>query len=180
MIRVEPAGAFAPDDALERRPRRDDVAEPADDVQQRELGMLDPEHGRGPLEKWRERQLRRLLHARRVVEELAEQQLDSTGLRRRPLDERLDERIRRRRAIERRDELVTDLVEQRRVELLLAREVIDDRRERQLGARRDVSHARTVKPVRDDDGFCGLEDPRACALALRRVTAVRQNGTFVP
>ena len=76
-------------------------------------------------------------------------------------------------------ELLGDRCEHGAVELLLAREVIDERRERQVGRGGEVPHARAVKPALGEQLLGGRENVIACALAFRRVTAELDGGDHV-
>ncbi len=168
------ACADSTDDAIDRGPRREDVADPADEVQYRELGVF---HRRGACDQLgcarqerSERELRCTHDARWIVEQLAEQQLDPTWLREAPAHERDREAIDPICAIgsiERARELLGDRREHRGVELLLAGEVIDNAGERQASSARDVAHARTVKAAGCEQRLGRAQDPVAGAASLR-------------
>ena len=169
--------ARRPDDAIDRRPRSDDIAKRSDGVQHRDFVTDDRSC---TLEKRCERQLRRSTHARRIVEELAQQELHPARLGRRPVHERGDEAVDIVHVVESGEQLRADVVQERRVELLLAREVIDDGREWEARRGRDVAHARTVKTARHEQLLGRLQDANARTLAFRRMTAIQHNGTTVP
>lgn len=151
-------------------------------MQYGQLGMRDARRHQaaGALEHRRERQLRRRRDARRIVEQLAQQEPHAIRRSPRPGDQHGRERVGGR-AVERAHQLVGDRAEHRRVELLLAREVIDDVRERQPRGLRDIAHARAVEARRHELRLGGGDDATSGTLALRRLAAEREheNGTTV-
>lgn len=134
------------------------------------------------LEDRRQRQLVRAGQADRVVEQLADQELHAIRPPRRPAREAAGELVEDRRPVRgpggRRqprqlvDQLGRDVLEDRGVELLLAREVIDRGRVRDPGGRRDVARARAVEPRPREQLLRRGEDAVAGALALRGVAPV--------
>lgn len=182
------------DDAFDRRPRGDDVAQRTDEVKHGELrardrsapdtsGARHRDEPCGTFEHRRERQPRCTRDAGRIVEQLAQQEADACGLSRGPADECECERVELDReplrvdgVVERpgRDlqlvrELRADPVEHGAVELLLASEVIDDRRERKMRDLGDVAHARAVEAMAREERFRTDENSLARTFALRRL-----------
>jgi len=176
------------DDAPHRRSRGDEIADRPHQVQDARLGdhaTKRPDADAGghelgqPQEHGRERQLRSARDAGGIVEELAEEQLHPARMRRGPRDEASHDGVEARRprlvlVLERarqlREEVRADLGEHGRVQLLLLREVVDDRRERHTGGVRDVAHAGPVKPGRREQALGDPYDLVASAGPLRRVT----------
>nr|HEX4316423.1 hypothetical protein [Kofleriaceae bacterium] len=169
----ELARAGRADDAVDGRPREVRVAEAADRVQYRELGLRAADQPRRREQERPERQLRGARDARRVVEQLAHEQPRALGCARGPRDEEVGQAGGAGDAGERGHQLVGDRGEHGRVQALLAREVIDHRRERHAGGVGDVAHARAVEAVAREQRLGGGDDGVARAATFGRVAGHR-------
>jgi hypothetical protein len=134
------------------------------------------------LEHRRERQLVGARQSHRVVEELADEELHAIGPPGSPAREATGELVEdgrpargrggRRQARQLVHQLGRDVLEHRRVELLLAREVIDARRVRDSRGRGDITRAGAVESRPREQLLGRGQDAVAGALALRSATAV--------
>ncbi len=134
------------------------------------------------LQHRRERKLVGARQAHRIIEQLADQELHAIRPQGSPAREAASQlvedlrpargRRRRRQARQLGDQLGRDVLEDRGIQLFLAREVIDARRVRDPRGRRDVARARAVKATAGQELLgCG-EDAFASALALGRAASV--------
>jgi hypothetical protein len=171
------AVALRPDDAPERRPSRDDVADGPDHVQDSELRIGASRHAERAderVEDRNERERARMTYAGRVVEQLTEEQPDAPRVSERPLHEGAGRVFSLAGALGQcREELRRDLFQDGRMKALFSREMVDDGREGKAARLGDVAHARAVEPVPGEQRLGSTENPRAGELTFRRMASLQ-------